>query len=107
MKPTGLWLRLTALSAFLLLVVFFQGAFSAGKDLDDTCAAAGHELDQEYLVQHLHEPLQLFPLHNKCNALYDTVPEWINPALVILAALTTLFFVAMLTALFISVKSRL
>ncbi|WP_326754579.1 hypothetical protein OIE73_25330 [Streptomyces hirsutus] len=25
---------------------------------------------------------RLFPLHNKCNAEYDLVPAWVNPAIV-------------------------
>jgi hypothetical protein len=42
----------------------------------------------DYRVRYPHEPLQLFPLTNKCNALYDTVPGWTNPALAVLAVLT-------------------
>ena len=77
------------------------------EDLDDTCLAAGQELDINYRLQNLHEPAQFFPLHNKCNALYDTVPDWVNPVLAFLAFLTVVFLVAMASALFIRVKSRL
>jgi hypothetical protein len=107
MKPAVFWLKLSALSAFLLFVVFFQGVAAGGKDLDERCAFAGQELDQDYRILHPQEPLQLFPLTNKCNALYDTVPGWTNPALAVLAILTLSFFAAMLAALFIRLKSRL
>lgn len=100
-NPTSVWLKLTLLSTFLLFLVFCQGIFASGKDIDETCAAAGEELDQEYRLQNAHEPLQLFPLHDKCNALYDTVPAWTNPALVVLAILTVSFFGAAFVSVFI------
>jgi hypothetical protein len=95
------------MSAFLMFVVFFQSVFAAGKDLDESCAFAGRDLDQNYRLSHPHEPLQLFPLANKCNALYDTVPAWTNPMLAVLAILTMSFFAVALATVFIRVKSRI
>jgi hypothetical protein len=107
LEPIGLWLKLTLLSAFLLFVVFCQGVFASGKDIDETCEFSGQEYDEEYRLQHAHELSRLFPLTNPCNAFYDTVPAWANPALVVLAILTVSFFGAAVASVFIRVKSRL
>ena len=107
-KPAGFWLQLTALSAFLLVVVFIQGVAAGGLDVAEACElGAGQPYAHEYSSQHAHEQVQLFPLTTKCNAGYDLVPPWTNPALAVLAVLTVSFFGAMLAALFIRVKSRL
>lgn len=106
-NATGVWLGLSAMSAFLLVAVFLTGAFASGKDLDDTCAAAGQELDLNYRLQNLHEPSQFFPLHNKCNASYDTIPDWVNAVLAFLALLTAVLLIATASSLFSRVKSRL
>jgi formate-dependent nitrite reductase membrane component NrfD len=47
-----------------------------------------------------------FPLTTKCNAEYDLVPAWANPALAVLALLTVSFLAMALAALIIRVKSR-
>jgi hypothetical protein len=106
-EPVGLWLKLTSLSAFLLVLVFCQGVFASGKDIDETCEFSGQEYDEEYRLQHAHEFSRLFPLTAPCNAFYDTVPAWTNPALVVLAILTVSFFAAALGSVFVRVKSRL
>jgi len=107
-KPAGFWLKLTALSAFLLVVVFIQGVLAGGLDVAEACElGASQPYDHEYRSQHAHEQVQLFPLTTKCNAEYDLVPAWTNPALAVLAVLTMSFFGAMLAALVIRVKSRL
>ena len=107
MNTPGSWLGPTLMSAFALGLVFITGISAAGNDLYDTCLAAGQELDTNYRIQNSHEASQLFPLHNKCNALYDTVPAWINPVLAFLALLTVVFLVAMASTFFVRVKSRL
>ncbi|WP_461164092.1 hypothetical protein [Arthrobacter sp. R4-81] len=106
-KPAGFWLKLTILSAFLLFLVFFQGVSAGGLDVGEACELRGHTYDHEYRSQNGHEQLQLFPLTTKCNAEYDMVPLWTNPALAVLALLTASFFGMALAALFIRVKSRL
>ena len=71
----------TLIAAFTLVQV---SAFAA--DLDRTCEAAGQPLDFNYRLRHATDGTLAFPLHNRCNHLYDTVPEWVNPVLTILAA---------------------
>jgi hypothetical protein len=107
-KPAGFWLKLTVLFAFLMCVVFFQGVAAGGLDVAEECElGAGEPYDHEYRSQHAHEQLQLFPLTTKCNAEYDLVPAWTNPALAVLAVLTVSFLAMALAAVFIHVKSRL
>ncbi|TLM83227.1 PAS domain-containing protein [Pseudarthrobacter sp. NamE5] len=107
MKPSG-WLALSMLSAFLLFLVFFQGAAAGGLDVAEACALrAGQPYDHEYRRLHKDEQLQLFPLTTKCNAEYDLVPPWTNPALAVLALLMVACFAMALATLFIRVKSRL
>ncbi|ACL42262.1 hypothetical protein Achl_4311 (plasmid) [Pseudarthrobacter chlorophenolicus A6] len=90
-KSPVAWLGLAVLSFLCLGPVFFVGIFAAGKDIDETCAAAGQTYDRVYRHLNWREPGQLYPLHNKCNAEYDTVPFWVNPVLAILAILTVVF----------------
>ena len=97
-KGPAAWLSLSVLSFFSLGSVFFVGVFASGKDLDETCAAAGQELDADYRHLNRAERLQFFPLHNKCNADYDTVPFWVNPSLAILAILVLLFLALSIAA---------
>ncbi|WP_199236051.1 hypothetical protein [Micromonospora sp. S4605] len=69
-------------------VTWFVGAF-AGSSLDpeESCHAAGATYDSAYRSAHWQEPSRWFPLHNRCNASYDLVPAWVNPALVLLPLL--------------------
>ena len=100
-KPAEFWLKLAFLSALLLFAVFFQGIAAGGLDVKEACElGAGQPYDREYRRLHTHEQLQLFPLTTKCNAEYDLVPPWTNPALAILAILTVFLIGAMLAALF-------
>ncbi|RDV12908.1 hypothetical protein DXK94_00010 [Arthrobacter sp. RT-1] len=105
-KPAG-WLALSVLSAVLLFVVFFIGVSAGGLDVGEVCELGGHRYDHEYRSQNAHEQLQLFPLTIKCNAEYDLVPPWTNPALAVLALLTLSFFAMALAVLFVRVRSRL
>lgn len=53
-KPAEFWLKLTALSAFLLVVVFFQGVFAGGLDVAEACElGAGQPYDHEYRSQNV------------------------------------------------------
>lgn len=53
------------------------------------CAVVkGQDFDDAYRSSHPHEPNQWFLLHNRCNAAYDLVPAWVNPALVGLTLIT-------------------
>ncbi|MDI5980071.1 hypothetical protein [Amycolatopsis magusensis] len=79
------WLGLGVLALLGFAVTAFTGMWSGGKDIDETCAAAGQPLDQAYRARNWQEPGQFFPMHNKCNADYDLVPGWVNPGLVLFA----------------------
>ena len=91
-------LGLSFLSFIAIGVTYFIGIFASGKDIDETCAKAGQLLDNTYRAQNWQEPGRLFPLHNKCNAGYDMIPIWINPALVIFSVLTATFICAFIVA---------
>ncbi|MEV5999036.1 hypothetical protein AB0M25_07035 [Streptomyces griseomycini] len=83
------------MSCVTLLVVWFWGAWSGGLDVAETCRLLhGQEFDPDYRGEHPDEPLRVFPLHNRCNASYDLVPAWINPALVCLAVTAAGCFVS-------------
>ena len=81
------WMALAVASSFLLGVTFLVGMFSGGHEIDETCAALGRPMDEQYRAEHWREPGQWFPMHNKCNADYDLVPMWVNPAIVVLTLL--------------------
>jgi hypothetical protein len=80
------WLAATVLSAFSLAAIFLTAFNSNRTDLYETCLIAGQELDLNFRLQNPDDGSLVFPLHNRCNAFYDIVPEWTNPALVALAA---------------------
>jgi hypothetical protein len=78
------WTRLCSVSLFAGLASWLRGALSGGLDVGETCQFVHHErFDYAYRESHAEEPQKLFPLHNKCNAHYDLVPSWVNPAIVI------------------------
>jgi len=82
------WFGLTLLATAAFAGTAFAGMWSGGKDLHETCAAAGQPLDNGYRAKNWREPGQLFPMHNRCNAGYDLVPGWVNPGLVVFATAT-------------------
>ncbi|MDI3419198.1 hypothetical protein [Streptomyces luteolus] len=78
----------TAPAAFLgLLVSWSVGAFSGALDVGEACVTQQQHYDSAYRARHMDEMNQLFPLRNACNADYDLVPGWVNPAVVLCAAL--------------------
>jgi hypothetical protein len=81
--PPLAWFIYGLLSLIALGITFFVGAFASGKDINETCAKARQPLDDVYRDAHWLEPGQIFPMHDKCNANYDMVPFWVNPALVV------------------------
>jgi hypothetical protein len=78
------WLALAVAFSFLLGVTYFVGIFSSGLDIAEACDAVGQLFDRKYRAEHWQERSQWFPMHNKCNAHYDLVPAWVNPAIVVL-----------------------
>lgn len=97
----GIFLSLAA-----LCVTFVIGVTRAGNDITETCIAAGQTYDREYRAQNSEEASLWFPLHNKCNANYDVVPPWINPALVIFAILAVTCLILLIVALIQRAKAR-
>ncbi|WP_055524980.1 hypothetical protein [Streptomyces graminilatus] len=84
MRRWGLlaWVAALVAAPFLLAITFFVGIFAGGQEIDETCASLGRPLDERYRAEHWREPGRLFPLHNKCDADYDLVPVWVNPAII-------------------------
>ncbi|MBE1489579.1 hypothetical protein [Plantactinospora soyae] len=89
-KTPGWFIGTAGFCVVAAAVTWFIGAF-AGTSLDpeESCHTAGVVYDSAYRSANWQEPSRLFPLHNRCNATYDLVPVWINPALVLLLLLAT------------------
>ncbi|GGQ45791.1 hypothetical protein [Streptomyces asoensis] len=106
MRLTALhWLTLSVLSCGALFVVWLWGVWSGGLDVAETCTLLrGQKYDEAYRAEHWREPSQIFPLHNRCNASYDLVPAWINPALVLLALLASVSLVLGVTRLVLALS---
>ncbi|MGW7075486.1 hypothetical protein [Streptomyces sp. NPDC054866] len=78
----------TAPVSFLgLLISYCVGAFAGALRVDKSCRLHQEPYDTVYRAQHAEETDRWFPLHNKCNAGFDLVPGWVNPAVVIFAVL--------------------
>lgn len=79
------WLALAATCLVGLLYSWLSGAFVGGLEVDETCQFQHRQhFDDAFWDAHHHEWSTWFPLHRMCNADYDLVPFWVNPALVIL-----------------------
>lgn len=75
-------------SFFLLVLVWLRGAMSGGLDMEETCRITHHQpYDDAYYDAHRRDYFRLFPLSNHCNADYDMVPSWVNPAVAVLSLL--------------------
>lgn len=83
------------MSFALFCFAFFVGAAAPALDVGEQCAAAGQIYDRTYQIEHIGESGKLFPMHNKCNAKYDLVPAWVNPALVGFGVLSVGFLAGM------------
>lgn len=93
------WLANVIVALAFTGVFWLYGALSGGFDTPQECESRGQPLDTEYRRLNREEPGQYFPLHNKCNADYDLVPFWLNPALVFLALLALTFAAAFVLSL--------
>jgi hypothetical protein len=80
------WIGVAILALLAWFITALVGVAAGGKDIDETCAAAGQPLDDVYRHEHWQEPGQFFPMHDRCNADYDLIPWWINPGLVVFTA---------------------
>lgn len=78
------WFGHLAWASFLLMVLaWFTGLFAGGLQWQKTCSYVLHQpYDDAYYSAHRADYLRLFPLSRHCNADYDLVPAWVNPAVV-------------------------
>ncbi|MCP9956614.1 hypothetical protein [Streptomyces sudanensis] len=82
------WARVGSIALFAGLMTWIWGKFRGGLDARKTCQFVHHEYyDRAYRDAHAVEFDRLFPLHNKCNAHFDLVPAWVNPSIMLCAAL--------------------
>jgi hypothetical protein len=89
-RTPGWFIATAALCVVAAAVTWLIGAFAGSSmDPEESCHTAGTTYDEAYRSAHWREPSRWFPLHNKCNAGYDLVPVWVNPALVLLLLLAT------------------
>ncbi|WP_350003993.1 hypothetical protein [Pseudarthrobacter sp. WHRI 8279] len=89
------WILLGIFSAFMVPILLFIGIFAGGLDDEESCEISRHQAyDREYRMTHPeHAGRTIFPLSNKCNADYDMVPFWMNPAVVGFALLAVGAFI--------------
>lgn len=92
------WLGLALLAFLAFGFTVVAGWAASGKNIYHGCATAHQTLDRSYLDQHYREFGQLFPMRNKCNADYDLIPGWINPALVVFAVVTVVCLIGAVAA---------
>ncbi|WP_037840738.1 hypothetical protein [Streptomyces sp. NRRL F-5126] len=77
------WTRLCSVALFAGLASWVWGVLSEGLDEREECGLRHHQVyDGAYRAAHEQQGRSLFPLHDKCNAHYDLVPAWVNPAIV-------------------------
>ncbi len=82
---TPAWFGHAAWASFLLMVLaWLTGFFAGGLQWQKTCSYVLHQpYDDAYYSRHRADYLRLFPLSRHCNAGYDLVPGWVNPAVVV------------------------
>ena len=66
-------------------LVYSFGLLSSPYDAVETCREHGERFDDSAAFDPYRE--DLFPLSSKCNASFDLVPAWVNPALLALLSL--------------------
>ena len=82
------WWRAARASGLLTLALCAFGMTQAfaGLDVGDTCLfGEGQDFDLQYWATHRHDS-PLPPYSTPCNAEYDMVPAWVNPAIAVAAA---------------------
>jgi hypothetical protein len=88
------WWRAVVASGLLTLALcaFGMAQAFAGLDVGETCMFGdGQDFDLEYWAVHRHDS-PLPPYSSPCNAEYDRVPGWVNPAIAVTAALCGMSF---------------
>ncbi|RYZ32001.1 MAG: hypothetical protein EOP01_02155 [Propionibacteriaceae bacterium] len=74
-------------SFYLLALAWMRGFLAGGLRTDKDCLVHHQHYDEAFREAHHAELFRLFPLTNPCNATYDLVPAWVNPAVVVFGAL--------------------
>jgi hypothetical protein len=67
---------------------FLTGAAAAGLNISEKCGLAGHLFSVRSGSVQGRELQQVYPMHSWCDASYDLVPAWVNPAIAMFASLT-------------------
>ncbi len=80
--PSAVWLVATVTAVLLAVCLYGYGFVQGSLDLRDACAAEGQSVDNSFLMTQ--RPGGPFPLSQPCNAAYDLVPSFVNPAIVVL-----------------------
>lgn len=71
-------------TGWLTALAWLRGLLAAGLDSERTCVHWHHQpFDAAYREARRDDWFRLFPLSNKCNAHYDLVPAWVNPAIAV------------------------
>jgi hypothetical protein len=97
-----------ALSWMAMGYVWTYGMFSTALYVEKQCVFQHHvRFDAEYYSEHAEEFKRLFPLHEKCNADYDMVPAWVNPAIVVLGVLGVVLLVAQIASAIVHYRKEL
>ncbi|MFI5491865.1 hypothetical protein [Actinoplanes sp. NPDC051859] len=92
------WLPVSVLTGMSTVLVYLYGFFSLAWDIFEDCQRHNQPFDQAYRSEHPQEPGRWFPLHDKCNANFDLVPAWVNPAVVTLATATVISLIITVVA---------
>ncbi|RMB57075.1 hypothetical protein [Tessaracoccus antarcticus] len=96
----GVWFfRCVCVSAYLGVAFWIAGASarpSVGFETYDAfCGRRGWLFDELYYETHRDDYARLYPITGKCNAYYDLVPAWVNPAIAALILMTLLCLAGM------------
>ena len=100
------WFANMIVALVFAAAVWMYGAFVGGLDSVYTCATRGQPWDAEYSRQNRGESGRFFPLHTECNADYDLVPFWVNPAVAFLTLLALAFAAVCLVSLTLRLRRR-
>ncbi|MER7777068.1 hypothetical protein ABTZ21_19070 [Streptomyces sp. NPDC096191] len=88
-------------------VAYLTGILSGGLDVGEACVHGhGVRYDEAYRAAHAREFSRWFPLHSKCNANFDLVPSWVNPAIVFFVLLAAAGVLCLVSAVVTAVGRR-
>ncbi|MFJ3929411.1 hypothetical protein [Streptomyces sp. NPDC090029] len=99
------WVQAACAFTFTGTVAWLSGLFSQSglTEKEDACRLDGADYDSGFAEARSGDSRHLFPLHDWCSAHHDLVPAWVNPTVVICAALALL---AVLGAVWVAIDKR-